>query len=409
MSRTILQGVTLSSGRVTDIAIDSTTTKIEGIGDIEVSHFDNIEDCKGMVALPAAVEPHAHLDKALLSEFGQNVRNHRGDLAGAIKVMKEIQITPEDVFKRAKTAVLEMVGNGTTLIRTHVDVREGVGIANIEPLLELKRWLANENLAELQVAGLIGSPITGRNGRIHRRLLQQAVEGGIDVIGGCPYLEEDSKGALEILMNSAHDAKKPLDLHTDETLDPDIFTLSELIDATEKRGIGAGITASHCVSLGVQELDRQWSVGTQLLELGISVIVLPQTNLYLQARNFTIAPPRGIAPISLLRKIGVTVAAGSDNARDPFCEMGRMDMLETASLLVMAAHLTPDEAWDACSLSGRKVLGHASDGLELGAVADIVLLEGPNFVSAIAKASARRIVIHRGRVSIRTNVDRQFA
>ncbi len=404
----MLRGATLMSGRVADVAIDSTTQKIEIIGVVDPKPLDVIEDCTDMVVFPSAVEPHAHLDKVLLCESGQNIKNPSGDLEGAISAMRNVTLSPRDVYRRAKAAVLEMVGNGTTLIRTHVDVRSGVGISSIYPLIELKNWLRDEQIAELQIACLLGSPIAGVNGREHRRLLSRAIDVGIDVVGGCPYLDEDPRSALEVLMDASFDAGLPMDLHTDETLDQRTLTITDLIEAVDKRGVGSGIAASHCVSLSMQEYEIQTSVAIKLAELGISVIVLPQTNLFLQARNISSAAPRGIAPIKLLGEFGVKVAAGSDNARDPFCSMGRMDMFETASLLVMAAHLRPDQAWYSCSGGGREVLGYPDQGVEVGAQADLVLVDGANFASAIAKGSAKRTVIHKGRITSRTSVEREY-
>lgn len=408
MSRTILRGATLPRGEVADVAVDSETSLITEIGQISAGVSDTVEDCSGMMMLPAPVEPHAHLDKALLNESEYGIQNPKGDLAGAIDAMRMIRLHPEDVFNRAKLSLLEMVANGTTLIRTHVDVREAVGTSSLRALGEVARWANKSGLAELQIACLIGTPITGARGKENRRLLSKALDDGADVIGGCPYLEDDPKKALSILMDAAFDANKPLDLHTDETLDPKVFTIIDLIDAVGERGVGAGVTASHCVSLSMQDPDLQFETGRRLGELGISVIVLPQTNLYLQARGISQSPPRGIAPISLLREIGVTVAAGSDNARDPFCSVGRMDMLETAGLLVLGAHMRPDDAWYACSAMGRRVLGYPEADISVGSIANLLLIEGPNLASAIAKASAKRYVVHRGQMVVRSTVEREF-
>ena len=47
----------------------------------------------------------------------------------------------------------------------------------------------------------------------------------------------------------------------------------------------AGTVASHCVSLGMQTIDVQRSVAEQVAAAGVAVVVLPQTNLFLQARD----------------------------------------------------------------------------------------------------------------------------
>ncbi len=89
----------------------------------------------------------------------------------------------------------------------------------------------------------------------------------------------------------------------------------------------------------------------------IGIIALPITNLYLQGWDAEHAVPRGIAPIGRLKAAGVRVAAGADNVRDPFNPVGRCDHLETASLLVAAGHLAPEDAVDAVTTGARDVMG----------------------------------------------------
>ncbi len=40
------------------------------------------------------------------------------------------------------------------------------------------------------------------------------------------------------------------------------------------------VTASHCVSLGMQELHRQQEIAELVARAGIDVVALPHTNLY---------------------------------------------------------------------------------------------------------------------------------
>jgi cytosine deaminase len=158
----------------------------------------------------------------------------------------------------------------------------------------------------------------------------------------------------------------------------------------------------------VQARDVQAQVAGELAAAGVAVVALPQTNLYLQGRDQPVAPPRGLTAVRALLDAGVTVAAGADNVRDPFCSMGRLDALETAALLVMTAHLTPDEAWEACSGAGRAVLGLPPVAVAAGFPAELLAVEGASLADAIAGAGERRIVVHRGRVVASTEVRRQL-
>ena len=94
-----------------------------------------------------------------------------------------------------------------------------------------------------------------------------------------------------------------------------------------------------------------------MAEAGVSVISLPQTNLYLQGRDAEAAKPRGLTALAALHGAGVKVAAGGDNIQDPFNPMGRADPLEAASLFLSAGQLDVATAFDAVAASARSVCG----------------------------------------------------
>jgi cytosine deaminase len=143
----------------------------------------------------------------------------------------------------------------------------------------------------------------------------------------------------------------------------------------------------------------QAEVSAAVAAAGIAVVALPQTNLFLQARGWTTAPPRGLTALRPLLDAGVTVAAGADNLQDPFNLVGRADPLETAALLVMAAHLTPVESFHAVSAASRAALGLLAVSVTPGSPAELMAVPRAATVrEAMATAADRRVVIHRGRV-----------
>jgi cytosine deaminase len=139
-------------------------------------------------------------------------------------------------------------------------------------------------------------------------------------------------------------------------------------------------------------------ISEKVAQASISVTALPQTNLFLQARDTHSGKPRAITPIHILRASGVTVAAGADNVQDPFNPVGRLDPLETASLLVMAAHQTTHHAYEMVTSSAASVVYGHSRALEAGNIADLVAIPAHNARHAIAMAPSERIVIKNGRI-----------
>src|SRR3954471_7115599 len=80
--RTVLRGAMLADGTGADVAIADGS--IEAVGAVTGRPGDDVVDLAGQVLLTAAVEPHAHLDKAFLAEL---LPNATGDLMGAIEAM----------------------------------------------------------------------------------------------------------------------------------------------------------------------------------------------------------------------------------------------------------------------------------------------------------------------------------
>ena len=221
---------------------------------------------------------------------------------------------------------------------------------------------------------------------------------GVDLVGGCPHLDVDGAALIRLVLEAASEAGIGVDLHVDETLDPEVLTVRDLARAVIESGFDAPVAASHCVSLGAQPADVQALVAAEVAEAGIGVVALPQTNLYLQGRDQTAATPRGLTAIDALRDAGVVVAAGADNVQDPFNLVGRSDPLETAALLVMAGHQLPELAYEMVSNDVRRLLGLQVVELSPGSPADLVAIEAPSIRAAIAEAPMTRSTYRHGRL-----------
>ncbi len=348
MPATVLTHATLIDGSVTNVLITNGT--IAAVGEV-VDAPDAAErvDLTGYVLLPAAVEPHAHLDKAFLAEL---VVNETGDLYGAIAAMKASRhlTNLDDTIARAERAARLMAANGYSAVRSHADTTQENMLQSIEALAEVKRRVAD--VIDLEIVALSSWPITGTAGAAQRSLMSEALDAGADLVGGCPHLEAytgdgDIESATDAFLQLAVDHGKAVDLHTDETLDPQANGL-EVLAARVLGGFDGGATASHCVSLGQQPLEVQQAIAERVAEADISVVVLPHTNLFLQGRG--VCPvPRGLTAISSLRTAGVNVGAGADNLQDPFNPVGRACPFETAGLMIMAAHDLPAQAWKSVS------------------------------------------------------------
>ncbi|MFL5796475.1 MAG: amidohydrolase family protein [Actinomycetota bacterium] len=402
---TLLRSASLADGSRADVRIDDDLIGAVGpAGSLEPAPGEEVHDLAGYLLLPAPAEPHAHLDKALTAD---RVPNPEGDLPGAIEAWIEHRrsIDVPDALERGRSAALAALAHGATAIRSHVDVGEGIGLRSLEALLALREELAG--LVELQIVALVSRPVTGPEGAENRAMLPAALELGADMVGGAPHVDPDPPAALRFCMETAAEFGRPVDLHMDETLDQAMLVLPELARWVLDHGFPHPVTASHCVSLGIQPAATQADVAGRLAAARISVVAMPQTNLYLQGRGWDTSPPRGITALVPLMAAGVVVAAGGDNVQDPFNPMGRGDPLETAGLLVSAAHLAPDHAYRLVSGGARAVMGLAPVEVAPGFPADLLAVAASSVREAIATATPDRFVFSGGRLAARTRVERQ--
>lgn len=398
----LLRSATDLDGRQVDVRIDG--PRVAAVGPALVAEpGDDVLDLTGHLLLPAPAEPHAHLDKALTSH---RVPNRTGDLAGAIVAIREIaeHFTHEDLVERATRAALEYLANGTTAIRTHADVGVHAGTRHVRALVEVRDALAG--LVDVQVVALLSAPQSADEERRMLPLLDEAVELGADLIGGAPHLWPDRQAGTALSFDAAVRHRLPLDLHTDETLDPTAQGLLALAHGVGDTGFDLGVTAGHCVSLGVHALEVARSTAREVARAGIGVVALPQTNLYLQGRDVDVAVPRGLTAVRALLDAGATVAAGGDNLRDPFNPMGRADACEAASLMVTSGHLSSRDAWLAVSTAARRCMGLPEPALVAGAVAEFLALRAESLDAAVSGAATERVAVSGGRIVARTAVQR---
>ena len=408
------------AGRLVDITVDGTT--VAGVLPHDPARVpaatsdENWLDLHGYTVFPAAADPHAHLDKALSHDL---VNPPAGDLDGAIAswVKAADGFTEEDILDRARRAAWLMLAQGTTAVRTHVDVYQSddsslssAAFRGIRALTRLREELAG--LMTLQIVALV--PAHTPDDQV-TALTGGALDAGADLVGGAPHLAGDPLAQTDALLDVAEARGVGCDLHTDEFLAGSSGDRALTVHRYAGRVTGWPADrirgAGHCCRLSQMDGSELAGTASALKDAGIHVIALPATNLYLQGGDGAQGPhERGIAPLTALRDHGVAVAAGGDNIRDPFNPTGRGDPLETASLLVTAAHQTPEQAIDLVTVDARAALGLPPAGPVPGQTADLLCIRAPDTpghptaATFLAAAPADRTVISGGRLAAQTTL-----
>ncbi|MFE0748986.1 amidohydrolase family protein [Gordonia sp. NPDC058843] len=344
-------------------------------------------DLRDHLLLPPAAEPHAHLDKAL---SWPELSPPSGDLADAIASWRAGSVALDELSFRTRAlhATSSMLRNGITAVRTHADVLPHEDpLRAVRVLTEVRDSL--RGLMDIQIA-VLASPMTPA---AH---IEAALDAGVDLVGGAPHIADEPLVELTRLLDLAEARGIGADLHVDEFLDGDHLTIEAYADRVADWPEDRVRTAGHCCRLDTLPTDDLQRVARALARARVSVVALPVTNLYLQGRSGPSAGRRGITPIDVLRDHGVRVAGGADNIRDPFNPVGRADPLETAALLITAAHQSPYTATDLVTTEARSVLGLEPAGPVVGARGDFVAIRGGDLIEVIATAPADRVVIVNG-------------
>jgi cytosine deaminase len=389
----VLRNALLTDGRRVDVTMDATV--VTSVAETSRSSAPPAEglDLTGYLLLPAPAEPHAHLDKAFTWE---RLGVGYGDLPAAVRAWsaESGHLDPADVRRRGLRGLGLLTARGVTAVRTHANICSGD-----DPLLAMRALV---DLRE-EVAGVVDLEVVLlTRSETSNAVIREALAYGVDRLGGAPHGWPDPfEGTLRVLRIAA-EAGVGVDLHVDEDLDPNAATLALIGRETLRLGLQGRVTASHCVSLGIQDADVRDDAVWTLREADVGVVTLPLTNLYLQGRTWPTSPPRGLTAVRALIDGRVTLAAGSDNLRDPFNPMGRGDPLEVASLLVMAGHLTVEEAYSAVSDGSRRVMGLPLAGPAPGLAADLLAIRANSLAEAVAAAPEDRIVIRHGEVIARS-------
>ena len=170
-----------------------------------------------------------------------------------------------DLVARASKVVSCYLARGVTAIRAHVDTVPTMGLKGVEAAVEVQRGF--EGRVDLQIVAGCFIPATGPAGASNLARLRDALAAGATFVGGFPSLDPDPAGAVEALADLAAEHRAGLDLHVDETTNPDMFALGRLIEITSA-GFPHRVNASHAVSLGLQTPERQRVVADSMAESG---------------------------------------------------------------------------------------------------------------------------------------------
>lgn len=386
-----------------DIAISG--DKIVAIGPALPGSAAREIDASGQMVSPPFIESHVHLDTTLTA--GEPKWNESGTLFEGIETwsLRKQTVTEEDVKRRATTLLKWQAAQGVLHVRTHVDTTDP-NLTALKALLEVKQQV--RDLVDLQIVafpqeGILSYP----NGAA---LMEEALRMGADAVGGIPHYEHTrDMGAESVKISFRLAAKydRPIDIHCDETDDPQSRFLEVMAAEAIRTGMGQRVTASHTTAFGSYDNAYAFKLMGFLRKANINFVANPLVNITLQGRMDTYPKRRGITRVKELWQNGINVSLGYDDIMDPWYSLGTGNMISPAHMAVHVCHMTGRPEVNACfdmvTDNAATTLGIADRyGIEEGKPANLILLDAPDKWDAIRRQAAVTLVIKGGRIIAET-------
>lgn len=346
------------------------------------------EDAGGAIATPGLVEAHTHLDKTVMG-MGWYENAVGTDLRSMInnerRARRELGLDPA---RQSMRHALALVGNGTTHIRSHVDVDTDNGLSVLEGVLNTRDTL--RGVVEIEIVAFPQSGLMIRPGTLE--LLDEAMAMGADLVGGLDPcgIDRDPKGHLDAIFALADKHGRGIDIHLHEPGDMGAFSLELILERTAALGMKGKVAVSHAFCLGMPDWNRVEVLLVELAEQDVAILT-------------TGAPSREVPNLKRVRGAGLRMGAGCDGVLDTWNPWNRPDMLDRARIVAQKNNLRADAdlalALDLVTTGGAAVMGVMDHRLAVGNTADLALLPGRTLAEAVAMGGPVQLTVKGGRVT----------
>ncbi len=354
-------------------------------------------DAGGNLLTRGFAESHIHLDKACILD---RCANATGTLQGAVAAVSEAKrrFTADDIHSRGRRVIEKAIVQGTNAMRTHVEIDPGIGLQGFHAIRQLKAdyaWGIDVEICVFPQEGMINNPGT-------EELLREALDTGADLLGGCPYMDSDPDEQIRRLFVMARDYDVDLDFHLDFDLDPSWRHLDEVARQTMAHRWQNRVAIGHVTKLSVLPKAQLMETAQILKDAGITLTVLPATDLFLMGREHGHSVPRGVAPAHELMRAGVNCTIATNNVLNPFTPFGDCSLTRMANLFANIAQLGTLLELELCFAmvaDNPFRLMKRNNAIEVGSPATFIVLPAASPALAVAEIARPVWGMKDGRVS----------
>lgn len=394
----IIRHARLAGAGTTDTTVDI------GVRDgIIVALAPNLEahgpthDARSKLVSPGLIESHFHLDKALTVERvprqrDRMIRDHM-ERTAAIKHT----FTQEDMYARAQAALEQCLLHGVTHMRTQVEVDPNVGLLGFEVMEQLRRdyaWAIDLQPCVFLQEGWTDVPGADEN-------LVACLERGAPVVGGGIRYDKDGPGQIRRVFELAQHYDADVDFHLDGGYDTRHLDYPQVCESTDRIGWQGRVAFGHGSKFSCLPVQEQAAVGRRLNASGVSLAVLPATDLFNAGRHMEHSVMRGVTDANTLIEHGANCTLSTNNVLNAYTPYGDCSLTRIANLYANVVQRYGPEDLGVCfeMITDRaaQLMRLGDYGIKVGKAADLVIWGEESASDVIAKCALPLAGFKRGK------------
>jgi cytosine/creatinine deaminase len=354
-------------------------------------------DARGKLVSPGLIESHFHLDKAMTVErtpyqANRMARDHMQRTASI-----KHTFTREDIYARASATLDGCLLHGVTHMRTQVEVDPNVGLLGFEVVEQLRKdygWAIDIQPCVFLQEGWTGVPGADEN-------LVSCLERGAPVVGGGIRYDKDGPGQIRRVFELARQYDIDVDFHLDGGYEVDQLDYPQVCDITDRIGWQGRVAFGHGSKFSCMPVEQQSEVGKRLARSGVSLAVLPATDLFNGGRHMEHSVMRAVTDANTLIENGANCTLSTNNVLNAFTPYGDCSLTRIANLYANVVQRYGPKDLSACfdmiTERAAKLMRLTAYGIEPGKAADLVVWNETSPADIVAKCALPLAGFKRGR------------
>ena len=354
-------------------------------------------DARGKLVSPGLIESHFHLDKALTVDRvpyqpNRMARDHMQRTASV-----KHTFTREDIYERSAKTIEQCILHGVTHMRTQVEVDPNVGLLGFEAIEQLRKdyaWAIDIQPCVFLQEGWTGVPGADEN-------LVSCLERDAPAIGGGIRYDTDGPGQIRRVFELAREYDVDVDFHLDGGYEVNELDYPLVCDITDHIGWQGRVAFGHGSKFSCMPVKEQMAVGQRLAASGVSLAVLPATDIFNAGRHQEHSVIRGVTDANTLIEAGANCTIATNNVLNAFTPYGDCSLTRIANLYAnIVQRYGPQDlavCFEMLTERAAKLMRLNDYGIEAGKAADLVVWAEESAADVIAKCALPLAGFKRGR------------